>query len=100
MPVENEVLFPRSLRDIYPMAAQELYIETYKQSWATSVAGTRDVLSRESVASRDAWDAVGREFTQDAVTRKWRRISDIVAPERARTGKRSMLVAIRGIFRS
>lgn len=99
MAVETEVVFPRSLRDIYPEPAQALYIETYKQSWATAAASTRDSLSRESVAARDAWDAVRRQYVQDPVTHKFRRIGDQASAEPTQTGKRSLLDAVKGLFK-
>ena len=99
MAAESEVIFPRALSDIYPVPAQYLYIETYKKSLATSVAGTSGSLSPESVAARDAWDAVRREFMQDPVTHKWRRIADQVAAEPTRTGKRSFLGTVKGMFK-
>ena len=99
MAVETEVVFPRSLRDIYPVQAQKLYIETYKQAWATAAAGTRDNLSRESVAARDAWEAVGREYVQDTGTHKFRCTGDQVAAEPTRTGKRSFLGTVKGMFK-
>ena len=99
MAVENQVVFPRSLSDIYPAAAQQLYIATYKQSLASSEAAARDSLSRESVAARDAWDAVRREYIQDPVTHKWRRNGDQVAAEPTRTDKRSFLGMVKGLFK-
>ena len=99
MAAQTEVVFPRSLSDIYPAAAQHLYIETYKQSWTNSVAGTSTALSREGVAARDAWDAVRREFMDDPATHKWRRISDLAAAEPTRTDKRSFLGTVKGLFK-
>lgn len=99
MTVETEVVFPRALRDIYPAPAQQLYIETYNQSWATAVAGSRDSLSRESVAARDAWEAVGRLYSQDPVTHKIQRIGDQVAAEPTHTEKHTFLGTIKGLFK-
>jgi len=99
MAAESEVVFPRALSDIYPVAAQKLYIETYKHSWAYSVTGTRDSLSRESMAARDAWDAVGRLFIQDAVTHKWRPVGEQAAADSRQMGKRSFLGAIKGLLK-
>jgi len=84
---------------MFPAAAQQLYLETYKQSWETTVAGTQDNLSRESVAARDAWDAVRREFTQDAVTHKWQRIGEQVATEPTRFDKRSFVGKVMNLFK-
>ncbi len=99
MTVETEVVFPRSMRDIFPAAAQQVYIETYKQSWAKSVAGTHDQLSLEGVASRDAWDAVRREFLEDSVTHKWRRTGEQVAAEPTGTDRRSFLGRVKGLLK-
>ena len=99
MTAETEVVFPRTLSDIYPMAAQQLYIETYKLSWATPGGATQDRMSRESVASRDAWNAVWREYIQDDVTHKWRRKGDQAAAESTPTGKRSLFGAIKGMLK-
>jgi cation transport regulator ChaB len=92
-----EVVFPRSMRDIFPAAAQAVYIEAYKQSWAKSAEGTHKQMSLEGVAARDAWDAVKREFAEDPFTHKWRRIGEQVAEEP--TGKKSFLGGIKGVFK-
>ena len=99
MTSETEVVFPRSMRDIFPAAAQALYIEAYKQSWAHSAEGTLKQMSLEGVAARDAWDAVKREYMQDPFTHKWRRIGDQVAAEPTGTGKRTLLGVIKGVFK-
>lgn len=59
---EIEVVFPKSQRDLFPLAAQHLYVETYKRSFAESAQGNSNQLSPESVAARDAWDAVKRAY--------------------------------------
>jgi cation transport regulator ChaB len=73
-PGQTEVEFPKSQRDLYPTEAQQLYVETYKQSFADSAKGNSGQLSHESVASRDAWEAVKRQYEEDPVTHKWRAI--------------------------
>jgi len=73
-PTEIAVEFPKSQRDLFPAAAQQLYIETYKRSFADSAKGNSNQLSHDSVAARDAWDAVKRAYEQDHVTHKWRAI--------------------------
>lgn len=94
-PIEIKVEFPKAHRDLYPVAAQQIYIDTYKQSFAESAKGTNDQLSRESIASRDAWNAVRRAFVQDDITHKWRAIGDpVVAPAE----KRTVISAIKGLF--
>ena len=99
MTVETEVVFPRSMRDIYPVAVQQLYIETYRQSWAKSVAGTANQLSPESVAVRDAWDAVKREYVEDPLTHKWRCVGDQATTEVTNTKIGSLLNTIKHLFR-
>lgn len=101
MAIETEVVFPRSMRDIFPAAAQQVYIETYKQSWAKSAEGTHDQLSLEGVAARDAWDAVRREFMEDTVTHKWRRIGEQTTDltGETRTDKRSFLGTVKSLFK-
>ena len=99
MTAEVEVVFPPSMRDIYPAAAQQLYIETYKHSWAESVKGTSSQLSLEGVAARDAWDAVRREFEQDSTTHKWRRIGEIALAQVSHAEKGSLLNTIKHLFR-
>ena len=75
-PVVTEVVFPKSQIDLYPAAAQQLYIETYKRSFVESAKGNSNQLSHDSVAARDAWDAVRRAFKEDPMTHKWRAIGE------------------------
>ncbi len=98
MTVETEVVFPRSMRDMFPAAAQQVYIEAYKRSLADSAKGTNNQLSVEGVAARDAWDAVRREFVEDSLTHKWGRIGDQATAEVTPTEKGSFLSAIKHLF--
>jgi len=84
---------------MYPAQAQTLYIETYKQSRAKAVAGTSNQMSPESVAVRDAWEAVGREYEQDPVTHKYRRIGNPAAAEPGGATKRSLVDTVKSLFR-
>ena len=99
--LQNEVVFPKALRDIFPIEAQKVYIDVYKQSWNEFNEGNGNgrELSRESVAARDAWDAVRREFEVDSITHKWHRIGEQAAAGGAQTGKRSLMDAIKGVFK-
>ena len=99
MTVETEVVFPRSMRDIYPAAAQQLYIETYKRSMSDSEKGTNNQLSLESVAARDAWDAVRREYVEDPMTHKWRSVSDHAAAQVTKNEKGGLLNTIKNLFK-
>jgi cation transport regulator ChaB len=100
---QNEVEFPRSLRDMFPKEAQALYVEAYKQSWALSVQGasdmSKDKLSREGAVVRDAWDAVKREFVEDPVTHRWHRIGEQAASQKAQEDGGSILGVLRRMFR-
>jgi cation transport regulator ChaB len=97
MAAQTEVVFPRSLSNLYPVEAQKIYIETYKQSMAIHAAETKNGLSVESMASRDAWDAVQREFVQDPVTHKFHRVGEQVV-DTSQTDKRSLLDKVKGLF--
>lgn len=95
-PGQIEVEFPKSQRDLFPPEAQQLYIETYKQSFADTARGNSDQLSHESVAARDAWGAVKRQFEEDPVTHKWRAIGGQVA---APVKKDSLLDGFKRMFK-
>ena len=99
MTVETEVVFPRTMRDMFPAAAQQVYIEAYKLSLAESQKGTLNQLSLEGVAARDAWDAVRREYVEDTVTHKWGRIGDESSVAETRPRDRSILSTIKNLFR-
>lgn len=99
--VENEVVFPKALRDIFPGEAQKVYVDTYKRSWSGFGEGNGNgsELSRESVAARDAWNAVRREFEEDSITHKWHRIGEQAAAGEVRAAKGSLLDSIKSAFK-
>ena len=99
MSAETLVEFPRAMRDLFPVAAQQLYVETYKQSWAKSAEATGNELSREGAASRDAWNAVRREYIEDPTSHKWRRIDEPTAAPGVRSADRSLLGRLKGWFK-
>lgn len=99
MTVETEVVFPRTMRDMFPAAAQQVYIEAYKRSLADSQKGTLNQLSLEGVAARDAWDAVRRQYVEDTVTHKWRRIGEEALVAETRPKDRSILGMVKNLFR-
>jgi cation transport regulator ChaB len=84
---------------MFPAAAQQVYIEAYKHSLAESAKGTNNQLSVEGVAARDAWDAVRREYVEDAITHKWGRIGEQPTVEATHTEKGSFLSAIKRLFK-
>jgi cation transport regulator ChaB len=98
MTVETEVVFPRSMRDMFPAEAQQVYIEAYKQSLAESAKGTNNQLSVEGVAARDAWDAVRRIYVEDTVTHKWHRIDEKDSVPETQPKDQSILGSIKRLF--
>lgn len=95
-PAEIKVEFPKSQRDLFPAAAQQLYIDTYRQVFAESVQGPNSQLSPESLASRDAWNAVKRAYVQDDVTHVWHAVGESAKPA---AQKQSLLDTIKGLFK-
>lgn len=87
--------FPKALRDLFPHAAQVLYMETYTRSLADAASTNRSQLSNEGVATRDAWDAVRRVYEEDPVTHKWRVIGEAAQPA---ASKPSFIQAIKKLF--
>jgi cation transport regulator ChaB len=84
---------------MFPAAAQQLYIDAYKQSLAESAKGTNNQLSLEGVAARDAWDAVRRAYVEDAVTHKWGRVGDQSTAEVTHTEKASLIGTLKHLFK-
>ena len=93
-----EVVFPRSLANLYPIEAQQLYIEAYKKSMANNAKATAGSLTLESSAARDAWEAMQREFVQDPVTHKVHRVGEVAA-EPTSAAKRSLFDSVKGLFK-
>jgi cation transport regulator ChaB len=98
-PAQDNAMFIRSLPMNLPPAAQHVYVDAYKQSMAKPVEGLPDAQSRESVADRDAWDAVRREFIEDPLTHKWSHVGDHAPAEETRSPERSVLARIRGLLK-
>jgi cation transport regulator len=64
---------PDTVRDILPEEAQELYLKGYNQGWEAYDEETSSDLSHESVAHRQGWIFVQKEFVQDEGTGEWHR---------------------------
>lgn len=62
---------PESLTSILPVEAQKVYLEAYERSWETYKEEQSGELNRESVAHRDGWSAVRREFEKDDASGRW-----------------------------
>jgi cation transport regulator ChaB len=65
---------PETIRKVLPEAAQEIYLEAHNASWDSCDEETEPgALDRESVAHRDGWTAVHREFVHDEKKGVWYR---------------------------
>lgn len=91
-----KVEFPKSQRDLFPAAAQQLYIEAYRQALVDSSNSNNAQLSIQGIAARDAWEAVKRAYIQDPVTHIWRAIGE-AAPVQPK--QRSLIDIVKGWFK-
>jgi len=70
---ENVEELPDSLRDRLPEEAQAVYLEAYNRSWEMYDEESGGDMGQESVANRDGWAAVRREFYKHEDTGTWYR---------------------------
>ncbi|MCL4506695.1 MAG: ChaB family protein [Chloroflexi bacterium] len=96
--IEQKQVLSHTLRDVLPEAAQQLYIKVYEQSWDQYDPQRDGPTTREAVASRDAWNAVTREFVQDDATHKWHRKGETVTAPVAQKNRGAMGL-LKGIFK-
>lgn len=94
---EGQVEIPRAGLDTLPQDAQALYVEVYTRSWNEFKSQSDTGMSRQAVATRDAWTAVNREFVRDDETHLWHRRGEVVQPVVA-PRKRSAFQVLRGLF--
>jgi cation transport regulator len=73
MRYEKKSDLPATIRDILPEEAQQVYLEAYQRSYDDYEEGEGGDLSRESVAHRDGWTALQREYRQNRETGEWQR---------------------------
>jgi cation transport regulator ChaB len=75
-----EELLPLALQETMPEEAKKIYVESYNESWQSYDANEHTGMQgRETVAHRDAWSAVKREFVHDEKRGIWYRHGE--APE-------------------
>jgi cation transport regulator ChaB len=86
---------PKGITDVLPEEAQQIYLEVYQRVWEASDERDATQLSRQSVAHRQAWAAVGREYEQDAVTGQWHRKGEKPAKEAEKGG---LLKKLKGLI--
>lgn len=73
MPYRELTDLPAAVRENLPKHAQEIYRAAYNSAWDeyADPADRRDDASREEVAHRVAWSAVGQKYRKDGAGR-WR----------------------------
>jgi cation transport regulator len=73
MPYKDLTDLPEAVRNNLPKHAQEIYRAAYNSAWDEykDPDDRRDDASREEVAHRVAWAAVGRKYEKDSSGR-WR----------------------------
>lgn len=92
---ESKSDLPDTVADVLPDEAQEVYLKGYQRGWDKFTEATSAGLSRESVAHRQGWEAVKREFVLEEGLGAWYRRGE--APdEEARP--LSFLDRLRGLF--
>ena len=70
-PYEGIEDLPDTIRDVLPVEAQHVYLETYQTSWGTYQEGQGGEMGQEAVAHRDGWNAVKRDFVKNENTGRW-----------------------------
>jgi cation transport regulator ChaB len=95
---QDETMFIRTLPMNLPPSAQHIYVDAYKQSMAKPVESIPGA-QRETVADRDAWDAVRREFVENPLTHKWSQIGAHTPVEETPAVERSVLTRIRNLLK-
>jgi cation transport regulator len=70
-PYENITDLPKTIKDVIPVGAQHVYLESYQRSYETYQEGQGGEMGREAVAHRDGWNAVKRDYVKNEKTGKW-----------------------------
>ncbi len=89
MVYESKSDLPDTLREILPEEAQESYLQAYRASYENYEESQGGELDRESVAHRDAWAMMKRDFVEDEETGKWYRKGEV--PEEDEDEDKSLL---------
>jgi cation transport regulator len=87
---------PSDLRAILPREAQELYLDVYQRSWETYEEEQGGDMGQESVAHRDAWSAVRREYVKDEGSGRWYPKGDL--PEDEEDEDEGLIDKIKDVF--
>ena len=67
MPFKSIPDLPKSVRNVLPSHAQEIYLEAFNSAWQeyADPSTRRDEASQEEVAHRVAWAAVKQKYEKD-----------------------------------
>ena len=87
---------PRTIAAVLPEEAQEVYRQAYNKAWDQAGEQPGGGLSRESLAHRQAWTILEREYARDFATGKWRRKGETVVVVKE---PRGLLPWLRRLFR-
>ena len=69
------------LKNVLPVKAQEIYLETYQESWDNYEDWKGGEMGREGVAHRNAMQAVMREYVLDEESGTWHKKGEKVSEE-------------------
>ncbi len=72
---------PSTIRETLPDEMQKIYLEAYNAAWEMQPGGGHHGLTRESLAHQIAWDAMNRDYVQDARSGKWYRRGEVPVEE-------------------
>ena len=73
MRYENQKDLPETITHVLPDDAQKVYLEIYNRAWDEYDQETIEDMSRHSVAHREAWATIEREFERDLNSGTWQR---------------------------
>ncbi len=73
---------PKSITEVLPIEAQELYLQAYNKALSQTPPNPGGGLTPESLAHRQAWAIMQREFVRD-YEGKWRRKGEKIAPTKS-----------------
>jgi cation transport regulator len=98
MRYETKKDLPPTITQVLPKDAQQVYLDVYNKAWDEyEQEGTGD-LSRHSIAHRQAWETIEREFARDLNTDEWEVKSEGSAEYDARSFLDKVREAIAGLF--
>jgi cation transport regulator ChaB len=98
MRYENQKDLPTTITHVLPDDAQKVYLETYNKVWDEQDQETKGDMSRHSVAHRQGWETVEREFGRDPNSGAWQRKGEQTAEYDARSFLEKVRDAIAGVL--